>query len=222
MNRCIQAILVGLLLWGAGSVSAAVAEPKALSPSAVLLHPSRLYDASEVLRRAESKPGLLPAGSAQDARRKRAMLYSLILPGLGEYSLGHKGRAKVFFAAEGAIWTLFGVFRIEGSHRRDLYREFAWVHAGVPERGDDDFYRIIGNYDSSEGPFSANEDVRRRARALFPNDPEAQRKYFEEHAYVGDDAWSWESGDLRERYRDLRTDREEIVRRPVAGGCFQA
>lgn len=169
------------------------------------LGPDRLYDARSMLQgeMPETAPGL---SMGQDGKNpKLAMLYSLILPGLGEYYLGHTGRAKGFFVAEGAIWTSFAVFRIQGSHRRDLYREFAEVHAGVAPRNDDDFYRVIGNYVSSDGPFSANEQVRRQARAIYPDNPDAQAQYFNENAYTGNNAWQWQSTQLLDRYRDLRT-----------------
>jgi hypothetical protein len=136
---------------------------------------------------------------------KLAMLYSLILPGLGQQYLGHSGRAKVFYVAEGVIWTSFAVFRIQGDHRQDLYKEFAEVHAGAKERDDDEYYRTIGNFVSSDGPFSANEEVRRQARALYPDDRDAQDQYFEDHAYTGDDAWEWESEDAQGRFGEMRT-----------------
>jgi hypothetical protein len=133
------------------------------------------------------------------------MLLSLLLPGLGEHYLGHTGRAKAFFVAEGAIWTSFGVFRVQGNHRERLYREYAEVFAGVPPRDDDAFYRTIGNFIASDGPFSANEQVRRQARVTYPNDTGKQQEFYEEFAYTGDDAWSWENEDRFEQYRGMRS-----------------
>jgi hypothetical protein len=132
------------------------------------------------------------------------MLYSLLRPGLGEYKLGYHERAKIFFVAEGAIWTSYFVFRSQGSHRKELYHEFAYVHAGAQPRDDDDYYRIIGNYIASDGPYSANEQVRREARALYPDNRTLQEEYFQAHAYTGDDAWTWESNALLDRYQGMR------------------
>ena len=168
------------------------------------LYPDRLYDSKSLL--ASADPAADPALSETPGPMspKLAMLYSLILPGLGEYALGHRQRAAVFFVAEGAIWTSFIVFQSQGSHRKDLYREFASVHAGAGSRDDDDFYRTIGNYIASDGPFSANEQIRREARALFPDDPSLQDAYYAEHAYTGDDAWRWESEQILDRYQEMR------------------
>jgi hypothetical protein len=182
-------------------VGLAAAPVRAEEPRLV---PERLYDAGTVLARSEvpSGPGVAIPSTGKNPRL--AMLYSLLLPGLGEAYLGHDGRAKAFFVAEGAIWTSFAVFRIQGGHRKDLYQEFAEIHAGVPVRDDDEYYRIIGNYVASDGPFSANERIRQEARAAFPNNPDAQDAYFQEHAYLGDDAWSWGSAEEMERYRSMR------------------
>src|SRR5438132_12356714 len=38
---------------------------------------------------------------------RKALMLSLLLPGLGESYSGHKGRATGFFISEGAIWANF-------------------------------------------------------------------------------------------------------------------
>ncbi len=173
---------------------------------APLLYPGHLYDPARLLAQAEGVPGPAASLDAADGARspKLAMLYSMILPGLGEYYLGHTGRATAFLVAEGAAWTAFGVFRAEGSHRRSIYKEFAELNAGVAPRSDDDFYRVIGNYQSSDGPFSANEQVRREARAIYPNDRAAQDRYFQDNAYTGGNAWQWGSQEELDRYNGMR------------------
>jgi hypothetical protein len=171
------------------------------------LGPDRIYDAQALLAQtaAEPAPGLeAPTPSTKNS--KLAMLYSLVLPGLGELYLGHKGRATAFFAVEGAIWTSYIAFQSQGGHRKDLYQEFAEVRAGAARKDDDEYYRVIGNYISSDGPFSANEGVRRQARALYPNNPAEQQAYYEEHAYTGDDSWNWFSEADLDRYKDMRTE----------------
>jgi len=200
----LKLVMLSLLILIAG-VAPAAAGPLETGGSAPLLMPDRLFDSGTVLRQAQAEPGLDLTGGGEGKTTRKAMLYSLLLPGLGEHYLGHTTRAKAFFVAEGAIWTTFTVFRVQGSHRKDLYREFAEINAGVPSRDDDDYYRVIGNFDSAEGPFSANEQVRREARAIFPNDPAAQDQYFEENAFLGDDAWDWESTELRDRFKDMRS-----------------
>jgi TM2 domain-containing membrane protein YozV len=195
-----KALLVGIL-FGCLNPGAAIAA----EGTGRLLGPDRVYDSRELLRTvsARQEPSLQLEQPKKSS--KLAMLYSFLLPGLGEQYLGHTGRAKVFFVLEGITWTSFAVFRIQGSHREDLYKEFAEVHAGPSQRNDDEFYRTIGNFIASDGPFSANEQVRRIARSRFPNDREAQDQFFADNAYTGDDAWSWESEDRLDAYKGLRT-----------------
>ncbi len=52
----------------------------------------------------------------------RAVLYSLLLPGLGDYALGNKGRATGFFIVEGVIWISYAVFEVQGQQREDEYQ----------------------------------------------------------------------------------------------------
>jgi hypothetical protein len=164
-----------------------------------------VFDSAEMLRSAtfqEAPRGVAPEAEFKDGRK--AMLYSLLLPGLGEYWLGHRTRAQIFFATEAGIWTAFGVFRVQGGNRKDRYREWASVFAGTPERDNDEYYRVLANYISSEGPFSANETVRRQARALYPDDREAQDAYLLANGHFGDDAWEWESEEAFDRYKQIR------------------
>jgi hypothetical protein len=186
-------------------VSLAAPMARVATAAGPTLTPERLYDSHSVLAQVAAQENEPAVGEATVPSNSRvAMLYSLLLPGLGEYALGHHDRAKIFFVAEGAIWTSYAVFQVQGSHRKDLYQEFARVNAGVATRDDDEYYRIIGNYVSSDGPFSANEQVRREARANYPDDRVKQEEYYQEHAYTGDDTWTWQSQAMLDTYQDMR------------------
>jgi hypothetical protein len=196
-----NAVLVTLIAAGMGLAGAGTAhagDPRLLPP--------RVYDAEALL--AAAAP-VAPAAAMQVSEDhkdpRKAMLLSLLLPGLGELWLGHKTRASLFFAAEAGIWTTYGVFQVQGAHRRELYKEYAEVFADVPQREDDDFYRTIGNFIAADGPFSANEQIRRQARAIYPNDRAAQERYLQENGYFGDDAWEWDSEESFDRFKDMRS-----------------
>ena len=196
----LAALIGGLVL--AGAVVSAAPRNATAAP---LLVPDRMYAAEDVLRNASSESGMVMTTPAGEKNPKLAMLYSLLLPGLGEHYLGHSSRAKGFFVAEGAIWAGFGVFRMQGGHREDLFREYARASAGARVRDDDEYYRVVGNFIASEGPYSANEQVRRTARSIFPNDREQQDEYIAAHEYTGDDAWRWASEEERQRFKDMRS-----------------
>ena len=139
--------------------------------------------------------------------KRKALLYSLLLPGAGEYSLGARGRAAGFFAAEGLIWTHYIWFQVAGHLRRDDYIEQAQLNAGVgTDSEDDSYWKLLGQYErsSGSGPGSYEEAVRRDARDQFPDDPAAQDAYVSENLPTGDRAWNWSSAELQTAYRTTR------------------
>lgn len=137
---------------------------------------------------------------------RRAMLYSLLLPGLGQQYAGRAERARVGYAVEAAIWASFLTFQIQKGQREDRYVEFAERFAGASASGKDaEYWRTLANFERSEGDAgSANELIRRQARALYPDDREAQQAYEQSNGYFGDRAWDWQTSDNLARYRQLR------------------
>jgi hypothetical protein len=151
-------------------------------------------------RKADSPPAARPG-------KRKALLYSLLLPGAGELSLGAKGRAAGFFVAEGLIWTHYVWFQVAGHLRRDDYIEQAQLNAGVGiNDASDDYWRIVGQYERSSGagPGSYEEEIRREGREIHPDDPAAQDAYVAENLPSGDRAWSWDDANLRAAYRATR------------------
>lgn len=139
--------------------------------------------------------------------KRRALLYSLLLPGAGELSLGARGRAAGFFVAEGLIWTHYVWFQVAGHLRRDDYIEQAQRNAGVGvSSADDNYWRLVGQYDrsSGSGQGSYEEVIRRDARDLYPGDPAAQDAYVAQKLPSGSSAWSWSSPELQTAYRETR------------------
>ena len=76
---------------------------------------------------------------------------SVLLPGLGEHSLGNTKRAKQFYFHEVGIWlTFIGLKTLSDLYESD-YKAFASLHAGVNMSNKDyDYAVIIGDYDSYE------------------------------------------------------------------------
>jgi len=118
------------------------------------------------------------------------ILLSLVLPGLGEWVAGEKGRAKIFMSFELGLWaSYFGIREYANVLERD-YLTFAAVHAGVNTRGKAKQYWIdIGNaaniYD-----FNEKRRIDRNLEATYPE----TKKYF----------WQWDSEGNRIEYSDLR------------------
>ena len=163
-----------------------------------------------------SRGGLSLGASDEDVRggtplqqpSTRDLLFSALLPGLGELRTGHRRMAAVHFAAEAAVWVSLIAFRVQGELRKDDYVEYAQVFAGVRNGAgrSDDYYRNLARYIRSDpGPNSYNErEVRETARALYPDDPEARRDYIDENEIRGELAWNWESQEHWSAFRELR------------------
>jgi hypothetical protein len=164
--------------------------------------------ASVSLARQEGTPVTAPEPApVKRPGKRKALLYSLLLPGAGELSLGARGRAAGFFVAEGLIWTHYVWFQVAGRLRRDDYIEQAQLNAGVGTDSEDDAYwKLVGQYErsSGSGPGSYEEEVRRDARDLYPDDPAAQDAYVSENLPSGDRAWNWSTPELQKAYRTTR------------------
>lgn len=148
----------------------------------------------------------------------RAALYSLLLPGLGDYKLDNKGRATAFFAAEGLIWISYGVFQVQGHQREDDYQQLAVQFAGVSRTGhSDDFYARVREFDNSD---QYEADVKNTGRQdLFnPNDlesinPDALEAYYVDNRVSDFEPWTWQSLEKRVQYSETRSASKTSYRR---------
>jgi len=162
------------------------------------------------------RPNAAPAGEPPRQARKRALLYSLLVPGMGELSMGAKGRAVGFFTGEGLIWSNFIYWKVAGHLRKDNYIEQAMLNAGVGVTSEsDDYWRLVGQFErsSGSGPGSYEEDLRREARDLYPRDPAAQDAFVAQKLPTGDRAWDWSSPDLQSSYTTTRENSKRAFNR---------
>ena len=200
-----------MLAWagsaGAIPVADAWAPLPAIYPDGLALGESsgEGMSAGRFASKSDESPGTETASKPKST--KKALLYSLLLPGTGELSLGHKGRATGFFIAEGLIWANFIYWARAGNLREDDYIEQAQLNAGVGvDNEDDSYWSLVGQYraSSGDGPDTYEEELRVEARDLYPGDPAAQDAYVTENLPVGSEAWSWISAPLQESYVDTR------------------
>ena len=100
---------------------------------------------------------------------KRAFIYSLALPGAGEFYAGSKIKAGLFFGVEAALWALHFSYQNKGNKKEDEYRDFANAHWDeqeyrewyeslpdstkdklthkLPDTKTQQYYEMIGKYD---------------------------------------------------------------------------
>nr|MDK2850536.1 hypothetical protein [Candidatus Cloacimonadota bacterium] len=141
----------------------------------------------------------------------KEFLFSLAVPGYSQITSG-KNYGYAMLSAEAA---LIGTSLYLSSESDNLLEEsyiYALKHANLyPADYDSHFLKNLGRYQSSG--FDANgynATVRRDAQQLFPDDPEAQQNYIEEHAYGEELYWSWDSTDSQAEYNRLRNDSQDL------------
>ena len=135
------------------------------------------------------------------------ILYSLLLPGMGELYADAYDIGKYFTIADGLLWGTFIGMEVYSNWQTNNYQSYAASNAGVNNSNkDDEYYSTIGNYTSV---YTYNEE-----KALERNfdqmlDPEV---YF----------WKWNSTDDRTTYRDMWTSSEQTSNdiRFVVGGLI--
>jgi hypothetical protein len=131
----------------------------------------------------------------QDFSKKKvglAIIYSLLLPGMGELYAGNYTTGKYFTIAEGALWGTFIGMESYGTWQRNRYRSFAVSNGGINAAGkNDDYYSNISLYLNIN---DYNDDMARQGQ--FNNMYNTQQNY-----------WNWTAQD-RKTYRAMWTSSE--------------
>jgi hypothetical protein len=117
-----------------------------------------------------------------------AIVYSLLLPGMGELYAGNYEKGKYFTIAEGVSWGAFAGLRIFGNWQRDNYKTFAATNGGVNLDGKD------AGYFSNISEFTSIDDYNRRKRL----DRDFGDIYNTEKYY-----WKWANDSQRAEYRTM-------------------
>jgi hypothetical protein len=143
----------------------------------------------------------------------RAILYSLLLPGLGDWYAGRKDRATAFFIVDAALWTTFIAFQVQGHQREEGYKEFAQIFAGVESTDhSDDFYSEIGQFGSSN---QYEAEFKKESRLdLWPDvGYDALENYYLDNRVADFEEWAWSSFESRVDYRQMRSSSKLSYRR---------
>ena len=140
----------------------------------------------------------------------KAMLYSALVPGLGEMYLGEYTRAGIFLGAE--ILILASYFRLnqEVDWKTNSYKFYANHYADVPLGSSDSYYRLINNYISSEKYNSEIELFLRNRYIIYDYNPDLYDYYLDLYLISDEDAWEWESRDNWLRYREIRREKQRL------------
>lgn len=134
-----------------------------------------------------------PLSSFQDFSSEKkspalAVLYSLLLPGMGELYANRYDTGKYFTIADGVLWGVFAGFNIYGNWQEKNYKSFAESKGGVSLNGkDSDYYANIGNYLSID-EYNAAMDLQGNFSKVY----NTATQY-----------WKWNSNDQRREYRNM-------------------
>ena len=143
----------------------------------------------------ERKPS---AGGGKKSVAK-AVLFSALVPGLGEYYVGNKGKAKIFFIAEALTWVGYISYRTYGNWKEDDFIRFASENADAQLEGkNDEFLDMVGFYNDID-QYNSLGRVSDPDRPYLPDTPENH--------------WYWQSNADRDTYRDIKNSSREAFRR---------
>lgn len=125
-----------------------------------------------------------------------AVLYSLLLPGMGELYADGFDQGRYSLIAEGGLWLTYVSFRQYGGWLRDDARRFAAVHSGAQiDSKNDHFFVDVGNFNDT---YEYNE------KKLIDRSPE--RIYDVNAGYY----WRWDSDANRSEFRAMRVSSERV------------
>ncbi|MEA1980985.1 MAG: hypothetical protein U9N54_08430 [candidate division Zixibacteria bacterium] len=129
----------------------------------------------------------------------KAAIYSLVLPGMGEYYLDKRAKAKYYFGVEAACWIAYFSYRTYGSWKKDDLIDYANMHANASlENKSDEFIDMVGFYGDIY-QFNDAGRVGDRDRPYLADTP--------------DNHWYWQSEDDQAVYRNLKNRSREAYRR---------
>ncbi|MCX7797832.1 MAG: hypothetical protein N2249_04325 [Melioribacter sp.] len=117
-----------------------------------------------------------------------AILYSMLIPGMGELYANNYASGKYFTIADGILWGFFAGFNIYGKWKEDNYKTFAMTRGGVNLEGkDSDYFATIGIFISIE-EYNRLKELNRDFYNVY--DP---KTFY----------WKWESENQRKEYRQM-------------------
>jgi hypothetical protein len=116
-----------------------------------------------------------------------AVLYSMLLPGMGELYAENYETGKYFTIGDAVLWGFVIGFNNYGNQMKDNYKSFAKSYAGANISGADDNYFVnVGLY--------MNIDEYNKIKTLERNYADVYNSAF---------AWEWESQAQRKEFRKM-------------------
>ena len=125
-----------------------------------------------------------------------AIVYSLLLPGMGELYADAYDSGVYFTIADGVLWGTYIGMNVYGNWQKDRYISYAQTNADITtENKDDDYYATISEYLSIDQY----------------NDQKAFERNFDEMYNTEQYFWKWNTSEERKTYRDMWVSSEQTL-----------
>ena len=133
-----------------------------------------------------------------DVKKKKnsglAILYSLLLPGMGELYADAYDSGVYFTVADGVLWGTYIGMNAYGNWKQDRYISYAQNKAGITtDNKDDAYYATISQYLNIEDY----------------NNEKAFERNFDEMYNTNQYFWKWNSNEERKSYRSMWVSSEQ-------------
>lgn len=123
-----------------------------------------------------------------------AILYSLLLPGMGELYADAYDSGVYFTVADGVLWGAYIGVNVYANWQKDRYISYAQTNGGITTSNkDDDYYATISQY--------INIDEYNNQKAFERNFDEM----YNSNTYF----WKWNTSEERKSYRDMWVSSEQ-------------
>ena len=171
----------------------------------ILLASAFLYPQSQNILKLENQikvnPGKLkPSNSLQKTgtfRKKStglAILYSLLIPGMGELYANSYSSGKFFTITDGVLWGFYIGVNNSANWKKDNYQTFAVTNGGITKAGKTDtYFSTIGIYINIDD-YNNQKALERDFGAMLDKD-----KFY----------WNWQNNETRKQYRDMWSSSEQ-------------
>ncbi len=123
-----------------------------------------------------------------------AILYSFLLPGMGELYAESYSSGMHYTIADAALWGTFTGFNLYGAWKKDNYMSFAESRGGVNlDKKDEEYYANISIYQSIED-FNKAQELQRNYNGVYN---------------LNTHYWDWKNSDTRREYREMWSSSEQ-------------
>jgi hypothetical protein len=147
----------------------------------------------QLVENIESNETSEPNLALEDVKKKKsaglAILYSMVLPGMGELYADSYDSGIYFTVADGVLWGTYVGMNIYGNWQKDRYINYAVNKGGINiDSKDETYYATISQY------MSIDE---------FNDQKAFERNYTEMYNNTEVFYWNWNTNDERKEYRQM-------------------